>query len=123
MSIPIPFDTYEQRLTGNNVIKPKGITIEFEESKARSITKNESTPNESTPDEVQGSAAGKMQNSRIDSLNRKVDYHFEQDSNELVIKIRDKQTGEIIKQIPEEEFLRLTNRISDFNKSILDQTV
>ena len=70
-----------------------------------------------------GSATGKMQSSRIDSINRKVDYHIEQDSNELVIKIRDKETGEIIKQIPEEEFLRLTNRISDFNKSILDQTV
>jgi len=115
MSTPIPFDSYEQRLIDNNVIKPKGIKIGFVD---RSITKNESTP-----DEAQGSATGKMQSSRIDSINRKVDYHIEQDSNELVIKIRDKETGEIIKQIPEEEFLRLTNRISDFNKSILDQTV
>ena len=118
MSTPIPFVSYEQRLIDSNVIKPKGIKIGFVESNARSITKNESTP-----DEAQGSATGKMQSSRIDLINRKVDYHIEQDSNELVIKIRDKETGEIIKQIPEEEFLRLTNRISDFNKSILDQTV
>ena len=117
MSTPIPFDSYEQRLIDNNVIKPKGIKNGFVESN-RSITKNESTP-----DEAQGSATGKVQSSRIDSINRKVDYHIEQDSNELVIKIRDKETGKIIKQIPEEEFLRLTNRISDFNKSILDQTV
>ena len=118
MSTLIPFEAHEQSLIGNNVIKPKGMKIGFEELKARSITKNESTP-----DEAQGSAAGKMQSSRLHSLNRKVDYHIEQDSNELVIKIRDKKTGEIIKQIPEEEFLRLTNRISDFNKNILDQTV
>ena len=118
MSTPIPFDSYEQRLIDNNVIKPKGIKIGFEESKARSITKNEISP-----DEAQGSATGKMQSGQVDSLRRKVDYHIEQDSNELVIKIRDKQTGEIIKQIPEDEFLRLTNRISDFNKSILDKTV
>ncbi len=118
MSTPIPFDSYEQRLIDNNVIKPKGVKIGFEESNARSITKNESTP-----DEAQGSATGKMQSSQIDSINRKVDYHIEQDSNELVIKIRDEETGKMIKQIPEEEFLRLTNRISDFNKSILDQTV
>ncbi len=118
MTIPIPFGTHEQSLISNNVIKPKDIKIGSEESKARNITKNESTP-----DEVQGSAAGKMESSRIDSLNRTVDYHIEQDSNELVIKIRDKETGEIIKQIPEEEFLRLTNRISDFNKNMLDQTV
>ena len=117
MSTPIPLDTNVQRLIDNNVIKPKGIKNELVESNART------TKNESTPDEVQGSAAGKMQSSRIDSLNRKVDYYIEQDSNELVIKIRDKETGEIIKQIPEEEFLRLTNRISDFNKTMLDQTV
>ena len=118
MSTPVLFDNYEQRLIDNNVIKPKGVKIGFAESNARSTTKNESSP-----DEAQGSAAGKMQNSRVHSFNRKIDYHIEQDSNELVIKIRDKETGEIIKQIPEEEFLRLTNRISDFNKSILDQTV
>ena len=86
MSILIPFETHEQSLIGNNVIKPKGMKIGFEESKTRSITKNESTP-----DEAQGSAAGKMQRRRIDSFNRKVDYHIEQDSNELVIKIRDKK--------------------------------
>ena len=118
MSTPVPFDTYEQRLIDNNVIKPKGIKIGFVKSNTRSITKNESIP-----DQAQGSATGEIQSSRIDSINRKVDYHIEQDSNELVIKIRDKETGKIIKQIPEEEFLRLTNRISDFNKSILDQTV
>ena len=118
MTTPIPFDAHEQRLVDKNVIKPTGVKIGFEESNARGVTKSKSAP-----DEVQGSTAGKMQSSRIDSLSRKVDYHIEQDSNELVIKIRDKETGEIVKQIPEEEFLRLTNRISDFNQSILDQTV
>ena len=118
MSTPIPLDIYEQRSNGNNVIKPKGIKIGFEESKVRSIKKNESNP-----DKAQGSATEKMQSSQIGSINRKIDYHIEQDSNELVIKIRDKETGEIIKQIPEEELLRLTNRISDFNKTMLDQTV
>jgi len=118
MSTSVPFDTYRQRLIDNNVIKPKGIKTGFVKLNTRSITKNESTP-----DEAQGSATGKMQSSQIDSINRKIDYHIEQDSNELVIKIRDKETGKIIKQIPEEEFLRLTNRISDFNKNMLDQTV
>ena len=117
MSTPVPFDTYEQRLIDNNVIKPNGTKIGFVESNTST------TKNKSIPDEAQRSAPGEMQSSRIDSINRKVDYHIEQDSNELVIKIRDKKTGEVIKQIPEEEFLRLTNRISDFNKSILDQTV
>ena len=118
MSVPIPFNPFEQRLNDQNVIKPKAIKNGSRELKPESLSKNENTL-----DEVQGSTAGEIQSSRTDSLNRKVDYHIEQGSNELVIKIRDKETGEIIRQIPEEEFLRLTNRISEFNKSILDQTV
>ena len=114
----MPFNPLEQRLNDQNVIKPKAIKNGSGELKPESLSKKENTL-----DEAQGSAAGKVQSSRIDPINRKIDYHIEQDSNELVIKIRDKKTGEIIKQIPEEEFLRLTNRISDFNKSILDQTV
>ena len=118
MSIPIPFNPFEQRLNDQNIIKPKAIKNGSGELKPESLSKNENTL-----DEVQGSTAGETKSSLIHSLNRKVDYYVEEDSNKVVVKIRDGETGEIIRQIPEEEFLRLTNRISDFNKSILDQTV
>ena len=118
MSVPIPFNPFEQRLNDQNVIKPKAIKNGSGELKPESLSKNENTV-----DEVQWSTAGEIENSQIHSINREVDYHIEQGSNDLVIIILDKETWEIIRQIPEEEFLRLTNRISDFNKSILDQTV
>jgi len=118
MSMQMPFNPLEQRLNDQNVIKPKAIKNGSGELKPESLSKNENTL-----DEVQGSTAGEIESSLIHSINREVDYHVEQGSNELVIKILDKETGEIIRQIPEEEFLRLTNRISEFNKSILDQTV
>ena len=118
MSMQMPFNPLEQRLNDQNVIKPKAIKNGSGELKPESLSKNENTL-----DEVQGSTAGGIKSNLVHSLNRKVDYHIEEDSNEVVVKIRDGETGEIIRQIPEEEFLRLTNRISDFNKSILDQTV
>ena len=118
MSVPIPFNPFEQRLNDQNVIKPKAIKNGSGELKPESLSKKENTL-----DEVQGSAAGEMNSRQVHLLNKTIDYHVEQGSNELVIKIRDKETGEIIRQIPEEEFLRLANRISDFNESILDQTV
>ena len=116
MSTQIPFDTFKQRLSDQNLIKPKAIKDGFGKLDRASVSKN-------TPDKAQGSAEGKANDLQVHLLNRKVDYHIEQDSNELVIKIRDGETGEVIKQIPEEEFLRLSNRISVFNKGILDQTV
>jgi flagellar protein FlaG len=116
MSVQMPFNPLEQRLNDQNVIKPTAKNG-FGELKPESLLKNKNTL-----DEVQGSTAGGIKSSQVHSLNRKVDYHIEE-NNEVVVKIRDGETGEIIRQIPEEELLRLTNRISDFNKSILDQTV
>ena len=118
MSSHIPFDTFEQVLKDRNIIKLQLAKVELEEPKIKNIKKNISSS-----DEAQGSAAEETHKSWDNFPNRKVDYHVEQGSNEIVVKIRDGKTGEVIKQIPEEEFLRLTNRISDFNKNILDQTV
>ena len=118
MSTQIPFDTFKQRLSDQNVFKPKAVKGETRVLEHTSVSKNKNIP-----DKVQGSAEGKVNDLQIQLLNRKVDYHIEQDSNELVIKIRDGETGEVIRQIPEEEFLRLSNRISVYNKGILDQTV
>ena len=118
MSTQIPFDTFKQRLGDQNLIKPKTIKDGFGKLDLASVSKNKNIP-----DKAPGSAEGKVKDLQIHLLNRKVDYHIEQDSNELVIKIRDGETGEVITQIPEEEFLRLSNRISVFNKGILDQTV
>jgi uncharacterized FlaG/YvyC family protein len=116
MSTQIPFDTFKQLLSDQNFIKPKIIKDGFEGLNHASVSKN-------IPDKASEKAEGKVKDLQVYLLNRKVDYHIEQDSNELVIKIRDGETGEVIRQIPEEEFLRLSNRISVFNKGILDQTV
>ena len=117
MSPQITFDPFEQRLI-DRVIKPKAIKKESVESKPESISKNESTL-----DDAQGSAVEKIKDSQIHIPSREVEYEIEQGSNELVIKIRDKETGEVIRRIPEEELLRLTNKISDLNNGILDKTV
>ena len=116
MSTQISFDAPERRLSDENIIKPKSIQTGSEKLGPESIPKNESNPTES-----QESASWDLENNLAQSLNRKVDYYIQQESNEVVVKIRDGETGEIIRQIPEEEFLRLTNRISDFNENILDE--
>ena len=90
MSVPIPFNPFEQRLNDQNVIKPKAIKNGSGELKPESLSKNENTL-----DEVQGSTAGEIKSSLIHSLNRKVDYHIEEDGNEVVIKIRDEETAGI----------------------------
>jgi flagellar protein FlaG len=50
--------------------------------------------------------------------NHKVSYMVNQEKDELVIRIVDKKSGEVVRQIPGEEFLRLTSRIAEFNNKI-----
>ena len=50
--------------------------------------------------------------------NHKVSYMVNQEKDELVIRIVDKESGEVVRQIPGEEFLRLTSRIAEFNNKI-----
>ena len=60
----------------------------------------------------------------ISSLNKnKIDYRVNLETNELVIRVLDSESGEVIRQIPHEEFLRLTSRITEFNQKILNKSV
>ena len=50
--------------------------------------------------------------------NHKVSYMVNQEKDELVIRIVDKESSEVVRQIPGEEFLRLTSRMAEFNNKI-----
>lgn len=56
------------------------------------------------------------------STDHKVDYEINQETHEVVIRVVDRETGEVIRQIPGEDFLKLTQRIADFNQKNLDET-
>ena len=60
----------------------------------------------------------------ISSLSKnKIDYQVNLETNELVIRVLDSESGKVIRQIPGEEFLRLTSRITEFNQKILNESV
>jgi flagellar protein FlaG len=57
------------------------------------------------------------------SADHKVDYEINQETHEVVIRVVDRESGEVVRQIPGEDFLKLTQRIADFNQKHLDETV
>ena len=104
-------------MADKNAIKLNTAQVEF------NIFRPEGSPKKETDtDKAQGSATVKPKTFPGEPKKEKVDYYIEQGSNEVVVKIRDGESGEVIRQIPQEEFLRLTNRISEFNKNIIDST-
>ena len=55
------------------------------------------------------------------SANHKVSYKINQDTHEVVIRVVDSESGEVVRQIPGEDFLKLAQRIAEFNRKFLDQ--
>ena len=56
------------------------------------------------------------------SANYKVGYKIDPETHEVVIRVVDSESGEVIKQIPGEDFVKLAQRIAEFNQKSLDQT-
>jgi len=56
-------------------------------------------------------------------MNRSLQFHVDQDSGRDVIKVLDKNSGELIKQYPSEEVLSLVSKLSETAGILIDQTV
>ena len=57
---------------------------------------------------------------RVNSSNHKVVFDIDPKSKEVVIKLFNEATGKEIRQIPAEDTLRLSQRISEFHEKFLD---
>ena len=56
-------------------------------------------------------------------MNRSLQFQVDEDSGRDVIKVLDKDTGDIIKQYPSEEVLNLVSKLSETAGILIDQTV
>jgi flagellar protein FlaG len=51
---------------------------------------------------------------------RELDFHVDADTNRVVVTVRDRQTGEIIRQIPSEEILRIARSLPSPIEHLVD---
>ena len=63
------------------------------------------------------------ENIDLASLEKTIRVRIDPESKEVIIEVVNNKTGEKVLQIPGEEYLKLTQRIEDFNDKHLDQTV
>ena len=57
------------------------------------------------------------------STNTKVDYKVDLKTHEVAIRVVDSESGEVVRQVSGEDFLKLIQRIADFDDKHLDQIV
>ena len=63
------------------------------------------------------------ENIDLASAEKKIRVRIDPKSKEVIIEVVNNKTGEKVLQIPGEEYLKLTQRIADFNDKHIDQTV
>ncbi len=63
--------------------------------------------------------AGRM-NQRMQQMQRGLRFNVDEESGRIVVKVIDKDTDEVIRQIPSEEMLAMMKHINDFDGLIFD---
>jgi flagellar protein FlaG len=59
--------------------------------------------------------------SYLRSMNKSLQFRVDQATGEMVVTIRDDETGEVIRQVPGEDALRIAQRIEDSLSAMLDE--
>jgi flagellar protein FlaG len=58
----------------------------------------------------------------LNSARRDLEFHVDQDANATVIIVRNASTGEVVRQIPNEEALRMQRHLNEGSATLLDLT-
>jgi flagellar protein FlaG len=55
------------------------------------------------------------------SINKSLQFRVDQATGQMIVTIRDDETGEVIRQVPGEEAVRIAQRIEDTLSALLDE--
>jgi len=80
----------------------------------------EAAPAQKAPDHVEVSAAAKQIESYLRAAGREFEFRVDEDTHMTVVTVRQAATGEIIRQIPNEEVLQLARRLGTGPNALLD---
>ncbi|WP_157995111.1 flagellar protein FlaG [Peristeroidobacter soli] len=79
-------------------------------------------PAEPSTEEVK--RAAQQLETYMQSMNRYLEFRIDEDSGRTVVTVKDKNTGETIRQIPSEEIMRLAHNLGGkAHTGLIDQTV
>ncbi len=59
---------------------------------------------------------------QIQSLRRELEFSFDEETRQVIIKVHDSETGEVVRQIPSEEFVAMARRLGETRDARLIDT-
>jgi flagellar protein FlaG len=102
-------------------------SVRDQEAQALEVRKSELSSKEPdaygkdpTPDEVSASIKG-IQKILETATNRQLNFAVNDRFKELVVRISDSKSGEVIKELPSKEFMKLRERLNDLIGMFIDE--
>jgi flagellar protein FlaG len=68
-------------------------------------------------------AAAAQIDSYLRSTNRELDFRVDSETGQMIVSVRDKETGDLIRQIPGEEVLRMARALKAGSAALVNLTV
>ena len=99
----------------------KAAIINTQENPSGQVLSNQTESN--TAKIISKNNIASSENIDLTSAEKKIRVRIDPESKEVIIEVVNNKTGEKVLQIPGEEYLKLTQRIADFNDKHIDQTV
>lgn len=97
-------------------------TAAAEAPQAHATEAQPSRPVEPSPEQLRHAA--RQLETFMQSMNRYLEFRVDQDSGRTVVTVKDKTTGETIRQIPSEEMMRLAQNLGGKAQgALVDETV
>lgn len=62
-------------------------------------------------------------NDQLKSMNRSIRFSVDENSKDIVVRVVDENTGEVVMQIPPEEVLKLRERLSEMSGLLVEKQV
>ena len=62
-------------------------------------------------------------NARLENMNRSIRFSVDDSSHDIVVKVVDKESGEVIRELPPESVIRLRERMAEVSGLILEDEV
>jgi flagellar protein FlaG len=117
--VPVEFEKQAQR-TPARVAAPAPVQAQAAE---RAPEPARQTP-AAQPVEVRKiESVTKQIDSFLRSINRSLQFRLDDATGQMVVTLRDSETGEVIRQVPGEDALRIAQRIEDGLSTLLDEKV
>jgi flagellar protein FlaG len=101
-----------------NVQRPDAVARDEKQERSRAAAMPPAKP---APETVK--AVAKQLDAYLRSVSRSLEFRVDAASGHTVVSVRDAQTGELIRQIPNEEVLRLAEMAHDQTVVLINETV